>query len=127
MKAYACVYRRKAVTATEIRRTRAAATQDTLLAQFLDAYLGRQSYLDWGDDPAFFSAKHRLGDIRSASWGVCRRDVRATLSGGDFVAFFCGQESQDVQRRWDYYYVGGGTVGGLYTREDLWTRDALAP
>jgi hypothetical protein len=109
-----------------MRHTRLAATQDPLLRKFLDAYPGQTSYLDWGDDAAFFSAKHRLGDIRAASWGVCRRDVRAALSQGDFVAFFCGQESQDVRQRWDYFYVGVGTVGGLYTREDVWTRDALA-
>jgi hypothetical protein len=81
MKAYACVYRHKRASAAEMRHTRLAATQDPLLRKFLDAYPGQTSYLDWGDDAAFFSAKHRLGDIRAASWGVCRRDVPfSTLS-----------------------------------------------
>jgi hypothetical protein len=88
MKAYACVYRQRRPTLAEMRRTREAAARDPLLRDFLDAYARGASYLDWGDDPAFFSAKQRLGDVRAASWGVCRRDVRAALCQGDFVAFF---------------------------------------
>lgn len=38
MKAYACVYRRKRASPAEMRQTRLAATNDPLLAEFLDAY-----------------------------------------------------------------------------------------
>lgn len=127
MKAYACVYRRCRATGREIEQTRIAATADPLLARFLEEYSEAACYWDWGDDPSFFSALHRLGDVRAASWGVCRRDVRAALAVGDFVAFFCGQQVEHTLGRWEYFYVGVGTVGSLHTRQEIWTREELGP
>src|SRR6185436_10728065 len=108
-----------------IRRTRAAAPDDLWLNRFLEEYRSPSSYLDWGDDPAFFCARHHFGDVRSASWGVCRRDVRASLYEGDFVAFFCARQSDTQTRHWDYYYIGVGTVSRRCSRADIWTDEQL--
>lgn len=51
-----------------LRRTQQAAKSDPHLAEFLRNY--DASVFDWGDDPAFYSAQHRFGDVRNASWGV---------------------------------------------------------
>jgi hypothetical protein len=127
MKAYSCVYRRKHPSAGDIRRTRLAGAADPLVGTFFESYAADTSYLDWGDDPSFFSAQHRLGDIRSASWGVCRPDVRAAVTVGDFVVFFCGQAAQDKSRRWECFYVGVGTVAGLHSRQEIWSSESLTP
>ena len=58
----------------EWRLTKPLADSDPLLSRFLNGY--RENFWDWGDDPSFFAAEHRLGDVRRASWGVCRADVR---------------------------------------------------
>src|SRR6266849_6163783 len=105
------------------RQTNAAAKQDPLLRTFLEGY--DHSYYDWGDDPSFFAAQHRLGDVRRASWGVCRRDVREALGERDLVVFFCGCE--DETRVWRYYFVGFGTVRALVKRAVLWTDPVYAP
>ena len=116
MNAYLCTYRRKRPSPRELRQTSAAAQQDPLLRAFLDGYNG--SYYDWGDDPSFFAAQQLLGDVRKASWGVCRRDVREKLTERDLVVPFCGCQDERV---WRYYFVGFGTVGTLVDRADLWT------
>jgi hypothetical protein len=104
------------------RKTEAAAKYDPLLRTFLEGY--DHSYYDWGDDPSFFAAQHILGDVRKASWGVCRRDVRNTLGERDVVVFFCGCQDKRV---WRYYLVGFGMVRALVERAALWTEPALAP
>jgi hypothetical protein len=114
--AYLCVYRRKTPSASEWRKTRAAAKGDPLLDAFLKGY--DQSYYDWGDDPGFFAAHHLLGDVRRASWGVCRRDVRSVLKQDDLVVFFCGSQTSEA---WRYYFVGFGTVAAAIGRSALWT------
>ena len=119
MTAYICTYRRATPSQKERLQTEAAATRDPLLQAFLERY--DKSYYDWGDDPSFFSAQHRLGDVRKASWGVCRRDVRNALRVRDFVVFFCGRDDGHV---WRYYFVGFGTVHALVDRADLWTDPA---
>jgi hypothetical protein len=81
--------------------------------------------LDWGDDPSFFAATERLGSPNSASWGVCRRDVRAVMQPGDYVVFFRGREQGAGE--WHYFYVGVGTVGRCLSRHDLWTAEAGRP
>lgn len=75
--------------------------------------------LDWGDDPSFFAASTLLGDVRRATWGVCRRDVRACLSPGDFVVFVCARA--DNPPVWDYHFVGVATLGYRLTRDDVWS------
>jgi hypothetical protein len=97
-----------------------AAEHDPLLRAFLDGYY--ESYYDWGDDPSFFAAQQLLGDVRKASWGVCRPDVRETLVEGDLLVFFCGSQDE----HWRYYFVGFGTVGKLVERADLWTNPRYA-
>jgi hypothetical protein len=103
----------------DLRKTREAAASDPLLARFLDEYAG--SFFDWGDDPSFFCASHRLGDVRRASWGVCRPDVRHEAAAGDLVVFFCASQLQHI---WRYYFVGYATIGEVVARADLWTRPA---
>jgi hypothetical protein len=96
------------------------------LEQFLDAYPG--SFLDWGDDPAFFSADRLLGDIHRASWGVCRPNVRESIAVGgigSFVVFFVGVPADG---RWHYYWTGLGTIAQLvYDRRELFDKPRLKP
>jgi len=120
--AYLCTYRRIRPSPRALRQTRAAAKQDPLLRAFLEDY--DASYYDWGDDPSFFAAQHLLGDVRNATWGVCRRDVRKVLTERDVIVFFCGCQDEHV---WRYYLVGFGTVGRLVERASLWTDSAHAP
>lgn len=124
--AYVCTYCHKNRRAGELQTTRTAAEKDPLLRIFLDGY--NDSYYDWGDDPSFFAAQHLLGDVRKASWGVCRPDVRNTLEECDVVVFFCACQRQD-EHVWRYYFVGFGTVLELVDRAvstkrgagNLWT------
>jgi hypothetical protein len=119
---FVCVYRRHVPTAGEWRSTAAAGATNRR-----DQYWSEDSYLDWGDDPAFFCATEILGDARDASWGVCRPDVRRDARIGDGVAFFCGRPITNVTggihraaSGVDYFYVGFGTVAALITREEVW-------
>lgn len=121
MNAYLCVYRRRVQSTTNRVKTEKAAFNDATLQAFLRCYSADDSYYDWGDDPSFFSAVHRLGDAQRATWGVCRRDVRSTVVRGDFVVFFCGREGSGVPKTWEYYYIGVGTVGVCLSRRDVWT------
>ena len=77
MNAYVCTYRKITPPPADLKRTEQAAAKDPLLRKFLEGY--EASCFDWGDDPSFFAAKYRLGDVRRASWGVCRRDVRGDM------------------------------------------------
>jgi len=43
------------------------------------------------------------------------------MSSGDFVVFFCGKEID--RGRWDYFYVGVGTIGQLLNRNEIWEDD----
>lgn len=79
-----------------------------------------------GDDPSFFAAHHLLGNIRKASWGVCRRDVQEALRERDLVVFFCGCQDK-VERAWHYYFIGFGTVEARVERIALWKDPAFAP
>ncbi len=118
MNAYLCTYGHKKPTRADRRRTCEAAEQTPLLRIFLDGY--DDSYYDWGDDPSFFEAQHVLGDVRKASWGVCRPDVRnKPLGKGDLVVFFCGRQEGQA---WSYYFVGFGIVQETVApRACLWT------
>lgn len=113
---YICTYRRIKPAPADRKKTEAAAKKDTLLRTFLDKY--DDSYYDWGDDPSFFAAEHLFGDVRKASWGVCRADVRNSLKEGDLVVFFCGCQDKNV---WRYYFVGFGIVQTVVPRAALWT------
>ena len=123
MNGYICVYRRSVPKDCEFRLTEASADSDCNLRKFLGEYLLPDRYYDWGDDPAFFAAKEFLGDVRRASWGVCRRDVRRRLIAGDLIVFFCAKQHPTKRQRWDYYYIGFGTVEHLICRRQLWTNE----
>jgi hypothetical protein len=114
-RAYACVYRAIKPKDPHRRRTEQRATQSPLLERFLAAY--DDGYYDWGDDPSFFAATDLLGSPDHATWGVCRRDIRASLRADDFIVFFCAK--QRVGRRWEYYYVGVATIGELLLPRSL--------
>jgi hypothetical protein len=122
MNAYAYVYKQRAPSKGALKRTHAAALQNPLLTTFLEDYT--HSYYDWGDDPSFFASRHILGDVRMATWGVCRRDVRAAIREGDFVVFFCGRKDERI---WRYYFVGVGTVKTLVDRHVIWSDSAYSP
>ena len=133
MKAYLCVYRQFKVRAINWAKSKALVHDNPKLrvGKFLRRYkrnlegstTGR--FYDWGDDPAFFGAEEFLGDVRQASWGVCRPDVRRQLSRGDFVVFFCAQQQLEERSRWTYHYIGVGTVSKVIRRRSrLWTVDA---
>jgi len=120
MRAYVCVYRHTAPSPKARRQTDEAAATHPLLQRYLERYDAPGSVLDWGDDPAFFAASELLGDVQQATWGVCRRDVRASLSTGDFVVFICGRQDG---RLWEYFYVGVATLSQPLTREQIWSDD----
>jgi hypothetical protein len=116
VKAYICTYLHRCPKVREWRLTKTLADTDPLLSKFLNGY--GENFWDWGDDPSFFAAEHRLGDVRRASWGVCRADVRKALSVGDLVVFFCARDAGSV---WRYHFVGFGIVKALISRNQLWT------
>ena len=123
MKAYVCVYRKLRPQEKDRRATELEAANDHLLGKFLETY--QEGFFDWGDDPSFFAAKHQLNDIRQATWGVCRRDVRSSLDVGDVIIFFCARENTD--KTWDYYFIGLGTVGEIVSdRSNLWNKPQYA-
>lgn len=133
MKAYVCVYRQFKVEARDWEKSKALVHDNPKLrvGKFLRRYKrnleGRRKgrFYDWGDDPAFFGAEEFLGDVRQASWGVCRPDVRRQLSKGDFVVFFCAQRQLQERSRWNYHYVGVGTVSKVVKqRSRIWAADA---
>jgi hypothetical protein len=109
-RAYVCVYRHAQPSARDLERTRNGAANKSLIDRYLAAYSKEDSFLDWGDDPSFFCSQKLLGSTRKASWGVCRRDVRSSLSKGDFVVFICAKQRQQLSG-WRYYYIGFGTIG----------------
>jgi hypothetical protein len=115
MKIYACVYRHRDPNPRELRRTAEAAQSDPLLRRFLDRY--GESFYDWGDDPGFFAAEEHFRDVRRASWGVCRANIRRQLEHGDAVVFFCGRQTG---RAWAYHFVGVGVVARLLERNEIW-------
>ena len=125
MKAYACVYRHSMPRRLDRRLTEQGPRDDSMLRRYLDRYDAPDCFDDWGDDPSFFAATEILGSPDRATWGVCRRDVRASMTPGDFVVFFCGKETGTG--RWDYFYVGVGTVGRLLDRHVIWADDDYEP
>jgi hypothetical protein len=123
MIAYVCVYRHFVPNSKDRAHAEASAASNPLLHAFLEGY--DRSYFDWGDDPGFFAAEQLLGNVRLASWGVCRSDVRGALKEGDFVVFFVGRESDDGSR-WDYHWVGIGTIKRrVQDRRRIWTEASL--
>jgi hypothetical protein len=125
MKAFACVYRNFNPPRTARSRTQQAAESDPRLRRFLEQYDEPDCFYDWGDDPSFFLAQEILGDVRRASWGVCRAPIRGTLGHDDFVAFFCAKQSRSQKSRWDYYYVGVGTIAEAVDRRQAQTQGSL--
>ncbi|MGB8259376.1 MAG: hypothetical protein WCE75_03450 [Terracidiphilus sp.] len=125
MNAYLCVYRQREPSNGDRRKTEREAEKNPLVAKFLEGY--KESFYDWGDDPSFFAAKELLGDVRRATWGVCRRDVRGSLNEGDVVVFFCGRQLKR-SGSWSYYFIGFGTVLEVVRPRDLlWTKRKYAP
>ena len=133
MKGYVCVYNQRIVDEHDWADCEEVSSirPELKIGEFLSRYERRfdQSetrhgrFYDWGDDPGFFAAEEFLGDVRKASWGVCRRHVREELIKGDFVIFFCAQQ-QEVTTTWHYYYVGVGTVREVIRdRKLIWTND----
>ncbi len=120
MKAFICVYRHPVPSNADMVKTQKTAEKQPLLRKFLDDYSQPNCFYDWGDDPAFFSAKELLGDFRFATWGVCRRDVRNQLTKSDLVIYFCGRQRYNNLKIWDYYFIGFGTVSEAISRCLLW-------
>lgn len=135
MKCYLCVYRQPLINDGVLRRSLARNRRSPKLKvdRFLSRYQGALDasrntggrFYDWGDDPGFFAAEEFLGDVRRASWGICRPDVRGKLFKGDFVVFFCAQQQSRKPSQWNYYYIGVGTVRRVVrNRKRIWTVDA---
>jgi hypothetical protein len=123
VRAFIVVYQHAIRTENEILHTRKNNIGNHLVEKYLEEYLKSDSYLDWADDPSFFCAREMLGDIRKASWGVCRRDVRKQLRSGDIVVFFCGKQNLKIPKEWKYYFVGFGTVKETLSRDEIWKED----
>ena len=130
MKAYVCVYRQPTRN-DDWQKTWDEASGVPGLKKYLRRYKQRFQknnqmegrFYDWGDDPSFFAAEEFLGDVRKASWGVCRPNVRCELEEGDFVVFFCAQQQRRDKDVWKYYYIGVGTVGEVIDRKQIWTKE----
>ena len=118
MQGYTCVYRHFLPSKADWDKTCQAALLDPTLDKFLGKY--NDQYYDWGDDPSFFAAREFLGNVRHASWGVCRRNVRQHLKPGGLVVFFCAKPQIGNAKVWDYYYIGFGTVRATIDRWQLW-------
>src|SRR5216683_1787219 len=103
MKAYICVYRHPIPRHRDRRLTELAGASNPTLHRFLEVYDDQNCFYDWGDDPGFFAAGELLGDVRDATWGVCRRDVRNILCKGDYIAFFCAKSFGGSMT--EYYYI----------------------
>jgi hypothetical protein len=127
MKAYLCVYRHPVPSKRSRILTEEAADSNPFLRKFIDQYFEANSLYDWGDDPSFFGATELLRDPRRATWGVCRPDVRESLSPGDFVVFVCGRQSETNARVWDYFFSGVATLKQFLTREEIWTETRYSP
>ena len=130
MNFYICVYRQPMTNGLDKTWKEAPSEDNDPLKKYLRSYKKRfkrsnsdvRRFYDWGDDPAFFAAEEFLGDVRKASWGVCRPDVRRNLKEGDIVVFFCAQQQKNMDQ-WDYYYVGLGTVGEVVCdRSQIWKK-----
>lgn len=117
MTVFVATYRKFSPPARDVARTRANVKNSDILSRFLELYARPDVFLDWGDDPGFWSATTVFGDVRRASWGVCRRTLRASLSAGDVVVFFCAAPKVAV---WDYHWIGFGTVKEVVSRADIW-------
>ena len=104
---------------------RAAAVNNPSLDRFLQRYDEPDCFYDWGDDPSFFSATESLGDVRQASWGVCRRDVRARLISGDYIVFFCARAIS--AGLWHYFYIGVATLDRDVDHRTIWEDDRYKP
>ena len=128
MQAYLCVYRQPLIARRHWKCTQSEIRNRPELRRYLRRYHRRFQehggrFYDWGDDPSFFAAEHFLGDLRRATWGVCRPDVRSRLAPGDFVVFFCAQQQKYDRTLWKYFYVGIGTVGEVVTRrQQIWRK-----
>ena len=119
MKAYICVYLHPIPKDHDRRCSELAAASNPTLRRFLDVYDDQNCCYDWGDDPSFFAANQFFGDVRYASWGVCRPDIRKSLKEGDYVVFFCAKSAEGPVR--EYFYIGVGTVSHKLTREIIWS------
>ena len=118
-KAFICVYRHIEFSNNRRKKTETAAQETPILYKFLETY--EDNFYDWGDDPSFFAATEFNGNVKFATWGVCRRDVRRQLNKNDLIIFFCGKEKN---KSWDYYFTGYGTVKDtLFDRLLIWKDD----
>jgi hypothetical protein len=126
MKAFICVYQHPIPIRGAWKRTEVAAIDDPHLREFLDRYHEDDFFYDWGDDPAFFAATKQLGNPCTASWGVCRPDVRKQLSVGDFIVWVCARSKTRTHGEIDYFYIGVTTVNEIIDRTSLWKKDAYS-
>ena len=129
MEGYVCVYRQPVPDEDDLVDTTAKVADRPELGRFLSSYQGARAtttrrFYDWGDDPSFFCAEEFLGDVRLASWGVCRPDLRARLRPRDFVVFFCAQQDVGERSRWHYYFIGVGTVAKAVAHRSIWRSTA---
>ncbi len=124
MNGYVCVYRHAIPCRRYWLRTEPVATSNPGLRQFLDVYNDQGCFYDWGDDPSFFAASEMLGDVRKATWGVCRPDVRRRLKALDYVVFFCAKSVRGPV--WEYFYIGVGTISLGLTRQTIWSDEQYA-
>lgn len=122
-----CVYRHFYPSKRDITATRADASRDPDLLRFIDGYSDGGSFYDWGDDPSFFAAERTSGNAASAAWGVCRPDVRAKLTEGDVVVFFCAKRVAVRGGPTNYYFIGVGSVlDAIADRSRIWKERKFA-
>lgn len=75
---------------------------------------------DFGDDPAFYSARAQRGPV---TWGVCRRDVRRAVQPGHVLLFFSVEEEK--HNNFIYKFCALLTVKQKIRQTDIWKTEAL--
>jgi hypothetical protein len=80
---------------------------------------------DVGDDPAFECSRQRAHAGAQLSWGVCRPDLRNTITTGDVVVFIAADRLSDRPSA-RYKLAGWATAERAVSQLDVWQHEELA-
>ena len=81
--------------------------------------------VDVGDDPAFECSRQWAHTGARLSWGVCRPDLRNTITMGDVVVFIAADRLSD-RRSARYQLAGWSTAERTVSQLDVWQHEELA-
>jgi len=81
--------------------------------------------VDVGDDPAFECSGQWARAGARLSWGICRPDLRNTITEGDVVVFIAADRLSDRPSA-RYQLAGWATVKRTVSQLDIWQDEDLA-